>query len=162
MTNKIITHIEALEKARNYCAYQERCQQEVIAKLRSFELNSDEINYVLLQLIQGAYLNEERYSRAVVSGKIRIKKWGKRKIKSYLKQRGITDKCIELGFSEISKSEYYGILENLTINKWNKTKESNVFKKRQKVIAYLYGKGFETDLINEVLSNITAEDENNQ
>lgn len=154
MSSKIITHIEALEKARSYCAYQERCQKEVIDKLRSFKLSEDEMNYVLLQLIQGDYLNEERFAQAYVSGKIRIKKWGRRKIKHQLKQKGLTDKCIELGFQEIEEDEYLETLRLLASYKWDMVKETNPYKKKQKVMSYLYGKGFESDLIQEVLKDI--------
>lgn len=154
MSNKIITHIDALEKARSYCAYQERSQQEVIQKLKSFKLSEDELNYVLLQLIQGDYLNEERYAQAYVSGKVRIKKWGKRKIKHQLKQKGLTDKCIEIGFKEVDQEEYFETLKNVASYKWETVNEPNAYKKKQKVMSYLYGRGFETDLINEVLNDI--------
>lgn len=154
MSNKIITHIDALEKARSYCAYQERSQQEVIQKLKSFKLSEDELNYVLLQLIQGDYLNEERYAQAYVSGKVRIKKWGKRKIKHQLKQKGLTDKCIESGFKEVDQEEYFETLKNVASYKWETVNEPNAYKKKQKVMSYLYGRGFETDLINEVLNDI--------
>lgn len=154
MSKEIITHIDALEKARNYCAYQERCQQEVIAKLKSFHLSEDELNYVLLQLIQGDYLNEQRFAEAYVSGKIRIKKWGKRKIRHQLKLKGLTDKCIELGFLAFEYEEYFETLRQLASYKWEHTKESNPYKKKQKVMSYLYGKGFETELIQDILTEI--------
>ena len=112
------------------------------------------MNYVLLQLIQGDYLNEERFAQAYVSGKIRIKKWGRRKIKHHLKQKGLTDKCIELGFQEVDEEEYYDTLLQLAGYKWTLVKESNPYKKKQKVMSYLYGKGFESDLIQEVLKTI--------
>lgn len=149
--SKIITHIEALEKARSYCAYQERCQQEVITKLKSFKLNKDEMDYVLLLLIQGNYLNEERFARTYASGKFRMKRWGKRKIKYQLKGKGLTDKCIELGLSEIDNEEYYSSLEDLITRKLELSKESNSYKKRSKISSYLYGRGFESNLINEIL-----------
>lgn len=112
------------------------------------------MNYVLLQLIQGDYLNEERFAQAYVSGKIRIKKWGRRKIKHQLKQKGLTDKCIELGFQEIEEDEYLETLRQLASYKWDMVKETNPYKKKQKVMSYLYGKGFESDLIQEVLKDI--------
>lgn len=155
MSNNIITHIEALEKARSYCAYQERSQQEVIKKLKSFKLNEDELNYVLLQLIQGDFLNEERFARAYVSGKIRMKKWGRRKIKHHLKTKGLTDNCIALGMQEIEDDEYYETLQHLLSYKWRMVKETNHYKKKQKVISYLYGKGFESDLIREAMEEMT-------
>ena len=148
---KIITHIQALEKARSFCAYQERCQQEVIAKLKSFLLNKDEMDYVLLLLIQGGYLNEERFARTYASGKFRIKRWGKRKISYHLKGKNISSKCIELGLSEIDNEEYYNALEKLIDLKWEQSKENQDYKKRSKISSYLYGRGFESNLINEIL-----------
>ncbi|MCB9196122.1 MAG: RecX family transcriptional regulator [Flavobacteriales bacterium] len=158
MSNEIITHIDALEKARSFCAYQERCQQEVIEKLKSFRLSEDEMNYVLLQLIQGDYLNEQRFAQAYVSGKIRIKKWGRRKIQHQLKLKGLTEKCIETGLKEIENDEYFEILTNVVRTKWETTKESSEFKKKQKVMTYLYGRGFETDLVREVINDIIEEE----
>ncbi len=143
-----------MEKARSFCAYQERCQQEVIKKLTSFKLNEDEINYVLLQLIQGEYLNEERYARAYVSGKIRIKQWGRRKIRFELKRKGLTDKCIEIGMQEVEDEEYLETLGKLARYKWKQVKETHPFRKKQKVMSYLYGKGYESDLIQDVLKEI--------
>lgn len=154
MSNKIITPLEALEKGRSFCAYQERSQHEVIEKLKSFRLTKDELNYVLLQLIQGDYLNEERFARAYATGKHRIKKWGRRKIKHQLKLKGLTDKCIQLGLSEIDPDEYLQNLEQLALHKQSMIKESNAYRKKQKLIAYLYGKGYESDLIQETLNTI--------
>jgi regulatory protein len=150
---KIITHIEALEKARNYCAYQERCQQEVIEKLKSFKLNKDEMDYVLLLLIQGNYLNEERFARAYASGKFRIKKWGKRKIAFHLGSKGLTKKCIELGLSEIDNDEYFETLNQLVSSKLETTHEPNPYKKKSKIYSYLYGRGYESNLINEIFQD---------
>ncbi len=150
---KIITHIEALEKARNYCAYQERCQQEVIEKLKSFQLTKDEMDYVLLLLIQGNYLNEERFARAYASGKFRIKKWGKRKIAFHLGSKGLTKKCIELGLSEIDNDEYFETLNQLVSSKLETTQEPNPYKKKSKIYSYLYGRGYESNLINEIFQD---------
>lgn len=116
------------------------------------------MNYVLLQLIQGDYLNEQRFAQAYVSGKIRIKKWGRRKIQHQLKLKGLTEKCIETGLKEIENDEYFEILTNVVRTKWETTKESSEFKKKQKVMTYLYGRGFETDLVREVINDIIEEE----
>jgi regulatory protein len=151
---KIITHIEALEKARSYCAYQERCHQEIEKKLRSFQLNRDEMDYVILLLMQGSYLNEERFARSFVSGKYRIKKWGRNKIVMKLKEKAVSKKCIELGLQEIDTSEYYGNLYHIAERRLEASKETNPFKKKQKVATYLYGRGYESNLIWEVIDEL--------
>lgn len=152
MTN--ITHIEALEKARSFCAYQERCQKEVVAKLRSFKLNTDEMDYVLLLLLQGNYLNEERFARAYVSGKYRIKKWGRKKIKLKLKEKQVSDTCIKLGFEEIDHEEYFDNLVYVATRKLEASKEKKDYQKKLKVASYLYGRGYESELIWEVLNDL--------
>jgi len=151
-----ITHLEALEKARSYCAYQERCQKEVIAKLKSYKLNRDEMDYVLLLLIQGNYLNEERFARAYVSGKYRIKKWGRKKIKLKLKEKNVSDTCIQLGFEEIDPEEYFDNLVYIATRKLEASKESKIYQKKLKIANYLYGRGYESNLIWEVLEDLTT------
>jgi regulatory protein len=109
------------------------------------------MDYVLLLLIQGNYLNEERFARTYASGKFRMKRWGKRKIKYQMKGKGLTEKCIELGLSEIDREEYYTTLENIIEKKLEQSKENVPYKIRSKISSYLYGRGFESNLINKIL-----------
>ena len=48
----------ALQKAKHYCAYQERCHSEVRDKLYSFKLHRNEVEQLLTQLIEEDYLNK--------------------------------------------------------------------------------------------------------
>ena len=118
MADKIITHIEALEKAKSYCAYQERCHKEVSDKLYSWKLNIDEINYIIDHLLQQNYLNEERFAIAFAGGKFRIKKWGRKKIIQKLKEKGVSDYCIKKGLEEIIEEEYISNMHNLIEKKY--------------------------------------------
>ena len=88
----------ALLKAADYCAYQERSQQEVRDKLYGYGLHHDEVEENLSELITQGYLNEERFAKAYAGGKFRIKGWGKRKILQGLKQHRISEYCIMKGF----------------------------------------------------------------
>ena len=147
MTEKIITHIEGLEKAKSYCAYQERCHKEVSEKLYSWKLNTDEIDYIIDQLPQENYLNEERFAIAFAGGKFRIKKWGRKKIIQKLKEKDLSDYCIKKGLEEIIEEEYISNMQNLIEKKYTSLKDKNLFTKKNKTAAYLYGKGYESDLI---------------
>ena len=147
MVHKIITHIEGLEKAKSYCAYQERCHKEVSDKLYSWKLNADEIDYIIDNLLQENYLNEERFAIAFAGGKFRIKKWGRKKIIQKLKEKGVSDYCIKKGLEEIIEEEYISNMRNLIEKKYTSLKDKNIFTKKKKTAAYLYGKGYESDLI---------------
>ena len=71
---------EAQKKIEHYCAYQERCHQEVVQKLRQMKMIPQAIDVIIGKLIQENYLNETRFAQSFARGKFRIKKWGKDKI----------------------------------------------------------------------------------
>lgn len=153
MADKIITHIEGLEKAKSYCAYQERCHKEVSDKLKSWKLNVDEIDYIISHLLEENYLNEERFAIAFAGGKFRIKRWGRKKIIQKLKEKGISEYCIKKGLEEIIELEYISNLHDITEKKYNSIKDENAFTKKNKTAAFLYNKGYESNLVWEHLND---------
>ena len=149
-----MTTTVAIEKLKKYCAYQERCHTEVVDKLYKLGLYKSEVDQVLIALIQDDFLNEERFAQAYVSGKFRIKKWGRVKIKSHLKQKRISDYCIKKGMKEIDEGEYLDTLNYWIERRMRESKESDDFKKKGKVAAYLVQKGFESGLVWEALREV--------
>jgi regulatory protein len=148
MKNSSLTVSQSREKIQRYCAYRERCQYEVREKLFSFGLHTGEVEELMAELIIGNFLNEERFTRAYCSGKFRIKKWGKNKIKSHLRLFRVPDQLIKIGLEEIEGEEYFATLCELAKKKHNSIKGTE-WQRKIKTIAFLNGKGFETDLINE-------------
>ena len=73
--NSTCTPKEALQKLEHFCAYQERCHDEVVSKLYSLKMTSDEIDLIIVQLIEGNFLNETRFACGFARGKHRIKHW---------------------------------------------------------------------------------------
>ena len=84
------TLLEAKQKLEHYCAYQERCHDEVLQKLRSFRVDRTVIDEVIVHLIENNFLNEERFACSFTRGKHRIKHWGKIRIVNELKFRNIS------------------------------------------------------------------------
>ncbi len=141
----------ALAKAEHYCAYQERSQQEIRSKLYEWGLWKDEVEELISELIQTNFLNEERFTMAYVSGKFKIKKWGKMKIKKGLKLKGVTEKMISNALKTIDYDEYLETILVLANKKLPAIKEKEDYKRRYKLTTYLMSKGFESNLISEVL-----------
>lgn len=141
----------ALLKAEHYCAYQERAQQEVRDKLYEWGLKSYEVEEVISELITNNFLNEERFTQAYVSGKFKIKRWGKIKIKQGLKLKRIPDKMIKKALDLIDYDEYRKAILDTAEKKLRLMSERDSYKKRQKLITFLQSKGFESDVIFEVL-----------
>ena len=151
---KNCTPHEALVKAESWCAYQERCQQEVRDKLYSWGLHENDVENLIAELITKNFLDEERFAKAYAGGKFRIKKWGRVKIRLELKRRKLSDYCIKKGLAEIDEDEYLKTLVKVMQGKMNSTKEKNPMKKKYKVMNYLLSRGFENDLVREVIGEI--------
>jgi regulatory protein len=138
---------EALGKIQRYCAYQERCHQEVKNKLFEFGLYSDQVNEVISELITSGFLNEERFARAFVGGKFRMKKWGRIKIVNELESKGVSANCIRLGLKEINENDYQKTLSEILLKKSEELAEENLFAKRNKISKYAIQKGYEPELV---------------
>jgi regulatory protein len=136
---------EALGKIQRYCAYQERCHQEVKNKLFEFGLYSDQVNEIISELITTGFLNEERFARAFVGGKFRMKKWGRIKIVNELESKGVSANCIRLGMQEIDENDYQKILSEILLKKNEVIAEENLFSKRDKLSKYAIQKGYEPE-----------------
>ena len=142
-----MTQNEALEKIKKYCAYQERCQTEVRTKLLEFKLTVENIENIICCLIEEDFINEERFSRSFVRGKLRQKKWGKIKIRQSLQYKNISEYCIRKGFEEIDEEEYLKTLESILKKKEGLLNEENEFIRQQKLAKYAISRGFENNLV---------------
>jgi len=145
---------ESLSRIYRYCAYQERSHLEVKNKLYEFGLTTDEVDELLTKMITEGFLNEERFAKAFAGGKFRIKKWGRLKIIRGLESQGLTKKCISRGLNEIDLSDYRKTLKGLLIKKADQTEESNLFKKRDKVAKFAIGKGYEPEIVWEMIKDL--------
>lgn len=153
MNDKYYSKDEALQKAKHFCAYQERCHSEVKEKLYSLGQYKKDVDELLSELISENYLNEERFAILFAGGKFRIKQWGRVKIKYALKQKKISEYCIKKALHAIDKSEYNRTLEKLFEQKLKTLKsEKNIFNKKRKLQDHLMQKGFESDLIRQLMS----------
>jgi len=152
-TKKITDEKAALAKAEHYCAYQERSQQEVRDKLYEWGLWPEAVENTIVQLIGSSFLNEERFAKAYVKGKFNQKGWGKIKIKQGLKFKRVPDKLIKKALETISPDAYLQTLEKIIEKKAALTTEKDAYKRRYKLQQYALGRGFETDLIADVLKD---------
>lgn len=152
--NSTCTPKEALLKLEHFCAYQERCHAEVVAKLYSLKMTSDEIDVIVVQLIDGNFLNETRFACSFARGKHRIKFWGRIRITNELKARQISAVNITLALKEISADEYETTFEQLSERCWNSIHENNTLKKRKKFCDYLLRRGYESNLVYEKIKEL--------
>jgi regulatory protein len=146
---------QALQKLRNYCSYQERCHQEVRDKLHSFGLRKQDVETTIAALIQEDLLNEERFALQFAGGRFRLKHWGKIKIRYELRQKQVSEYCINKALAAIDDETYTQTLTSQAARKWETLdKEPDPFSRRRKVHDYLLQKGFEPDRITAAIATL--------
>ena len=143
------TNDAILKKVLRYCAYQDRCTQEVRTKLATFDMPNPEKEKIVKLLIEEGYLDDERYASTFVRSKIHLKKWGVNKIKMALKIKGISDEIISNALSEIDPEIYRE--ELIKVLKAKKINELDPYKRKAKLAQYAMQKGYEPSLVWDVI-----------
>lgn len=152
--NKKIYSYDAAKLAmESYCAYQERSQQEVRDRLFKLGIKGLEIDTIISYLIENNFLNEARFASAYVSGKFRIKRWGKIKIKEGLKLKGVPPAIIKKALNQINEEEYLETLTDILKKKMQTLGFKKDLKTKNKLINHALSKGYESNIIFFILNN---------
>ncbi len=145
---KAYTLDEAIKTLEHYCAYQERCHQEVINKLKALHMIPESIDRIVVHLIENDFLNETRFSREFARGKFNNKKWGKQRIKNELAKRNISKYNIRRGLEELGPNDYLRVFHLLAEKRWAAlSSENDLAKKKRKLVDYLLYRGWEHQLV---------------
>lgn len=142
---------QVLDKMAKYCAYQERCVKDVTEKLKTFELNQKEKDEILDYLIDNRFVNNTRFAQAFVKGKINQSGWGLNKIRFHLMQKGIDKEIIDEALQTYDEETYRQRLIDVLKIKAKTVKAENDFERNRKLAAYAMQKGFEANLVWEVI-----------
>ena len=142
---------QVLDKMAKYCAYQERCVKDVTEKLKTFELAQKEKDEILDYLIDNRFVNNKRFAQAFVKGKVNQSGWGLNKIRFHLMQKGIDKEIIDEALQTYDEEAYRQRLIDILKIKAKTIKAENDFEKNRKLAAYAMQKGFEANLVWEVI-----------
>ena len=155
MQQQKLTPLQAIPKLQQYCAYQERCHSEVKNKLYEYGVYGDDAEIIISKLIEEDYLNEQRFATQFTSGRFRLKQWGRVKIKYELKQKGVSEYCIKKALKIIDENDYEQTLQKLADQKLRSLRsEKNIFIKKRKLQDFLLQKGYEMDLVRELIKKL--------
>lgn len=158
---KYISKAQGLKKLQRYCAYQDRCHQEVRKKLIALGIYGDDLENIIVDLIQDNFLNEERFAKSYAGGKFRVKKWGKVRIKRELKKRNISAYCIKKGLKEIDSDDYWETLLAVIKKKNKNLKVKSEYIRKNRLALHALQKGYETPLIWEAINSIFDKESEN-
>jgi regulatory protein len=142
-------------KIENWCAYRDRSVDETKQKLFSYGLSPQQVEKIIVHLTELNFLDDKRFAESFVTGKFRIKNWGKQKIFMHLMQKKIQKDFVQDALNSIDYDEYVSTAQVLVEKKWALLeREKDDWTRKQKVIKYVAGRGFEFNVIQEAFSNI--------
>jgi len=150
-TNKITDEKLAYTKAEHFCTYQERSQQEVRDRLYEWGLWPEAVEGIISSLIAENFINEERFAEVYAKSKFNQKGWGKLKIKQGLKFKRIPEVLIKKALLGIADDDYLKSLQNVLLKKVPAIMERDTFKRKYKLHHYALSRGYESDLITDVM-----------
>lgn len=155
---KPLTPDQVLDKMAKYCAYQERCVKDVKDKLKTFDIPQEEKTKILDYLLDNRFVNDERFAKSFVRGKVNQSGWGMNKIRFHLMQKGIVKELIDDALGQTDVEVYRQRLIDILKTKAKTVKAISDFEKKRKLAAYAMQKGFEGNLVWEVLNGIASQE----
>ncbi len=145
---------EVLNKTTRLCSRSEQCSPDIRRKILDAGIDEEKADEMIRMLIDENYLNDERYVKAYASDKFKFNKWGKIKIRHYLRQKGLPDEIIATGLEVIDPEKYKKVLVKTMKDKAKTIKKKNKFEKMGQVIRFAQTRGFEPELIHRYLNHI--------
>jgi len=149
-----IDRITALNQARNVCARQEQCRQDISEKLGRWGLPSEDIPYIISKLEEEGFIDQQRYAVMFTREKFRINKWGRIKLQYMLKQKHIPGTLIENALSEINDEEYRELLLDELQKKMRTLRHQDKAAMVKQLTRFAMQRGFEYDITREVLKKL--------
>ncbi len=145
---QVISNMAAL------CSRSEQCSPDVRKKIIAAGITEDVAVEILNYLKEEKYIDDERYVKAYVAEKFRINKWGRIKMKYYLRMKGLPDDVIETGMESLDEERYIDLLQKTMKEKARKIKKKNKFEKMGQIIRYTQSRGFEPELIHRYMNKV--------
>ena len=144
----------ALNRAAALCARSEQAASDVRGKLLRWGLTPQQAQEVIDRLIDGGYLDDERYARAFVNDKFKFNGWGRIKIAYQLRAKGISQDCIDDALTLIDDESYEQALLQLLTAKASTLRGKEPQQARAALLRFATGRGYEPALCYRMTDNI--------
>lgn len=150
------------QSALNFLGRRQHSRNEIRTKLRQKKFESYLIEQTLDELEQNNYVDDSLFAKIFTDEKVRLKNWGKNKIKSELIKRGITSKVI----SDVIEEKFSGEMEidaglEIARKKFNKLVNRNIDPKKLQtsIYGFLIARGYDYESCKQIVGRLFNENE---
>lgn len=145
---------QAYEQALRWISYQMRTIQEVDQYLKEKNHKERVRAKVIRQLIDYGWLNDLEYAQCYMRTKRREGKKGPRAIAYQLKEKGISENDIFLSQKEYPREKEYENAKKQAEKLQLRYQKKSIREQKEKIRQKLYQDGFQSDIIQEVCSEL--------
>ena len=139
---------KAMSRVTKYIGSSLKTQKQIRDYLRKKEYSDDTIEFVMSKLVEYNYIDDKKYAQAYVL--TYGKKYGKLKLKSQLKVKGISEEIIECVLEDNKVDSIESVASKYLKNKVMSYEVS------QKLFRFLYSRGYEFDEINSYINKLKS------
>ena len=139
---------KAMSRVTKYIGSSLKTQQHIRDYLRKKEYSDDTIEFVMSKLVEYNYIDDKKYAQAYVL--TYGKKYGKLKLKSQLKVKGVSEEIIECDLEDKKVERIERVASKYLKNKVMSYEVS------QKLFRFLYSRGYEFDEINSYINKLKS------
>lgn len=145
----------ALEKAMALCSRSEKCKRDIEEKLKNWQLTGEKENRKIIgELVRNSFIDEKRYASSYTRDKYRFNKWGRIKIKSMLRSRGISGADIDYALGMIDHDAYLNMIYGEMDNKRKSVKAKNMIDLKGKLLRFGLARGYESEYIYDYIDRL--------
>lgn len=139
---------KAMSRVTKYIGSSLKTQKQIRDYLRKKEYSDDTIEFVMSKLVEYNYIDDKKYAQAYVL--TYGKKYGKLKLISQLKIKGVSEEIIEC----VLEDNKVDSIESVA----SKYLKNNVmsYEVSQKLFRFLYSRGYEFDEINSYINKLKS------
>ncbi len=145
---------EVFTQMAGLCSRTEQCTPDIRKRITTAGLSEAEADEIIDKLTTENFIDDERFIRSYISDKFRLNKWGKVKIRHYLKMKGLSDGLIQNELDKIDEEKYRETLIKTLKEKARTIKKENKFEKMAQIIRFAQNRGFEPEWIHRYLDEV--------
>ncbi len=136
------------------CAGTEHSGGEIRYKLSSWGVKSSDADEIIGILVKENFINDKRYTAAYIADKLRNNKWGRIKISSQLRLKGISDEIIRSSLNEVDDTQYIGMIREVIASYRKTVKAKNKYDLKGKLMRFGLSRGYESHLLYDILGDL--------
>ncbi|MEM1125288.1 MAG: RecX family transcriptional regulator [Bacteroidota bacterium] len=151
----------ARARALHFLAHRGRTEEEVRRKLRQVGFGEAVTEQTLDRLRELGYLNDAAYARAYTQARYRSRGYGPRRIRDELRRRGVSAPLIDEALAELAEqADPLEAARRHARRRWRRlVHEPDAYKRRRKLSDFLVRRGFEYDVIRQLVEELERDDD---